>query len=513
MQIDARNIEQNTLIQGDICIIGAGIAGITMALDLIDSPFKIILLEGGGFEYDAKVQDLYAGENTGQRYFPLRSSRLHYFGGTSGHWGGMCAPFDPLDFRKRSWVPHSGWPIAYEDLQTYYEKAHESLELGPFQYELDYWSKQFSDMEPLPFNKENIWAKMWQFSPPTRFGTKYKERIAKAKNIHLYTYANCTAIESNDLGNTIRQIHVQNHDGKSHRVRARHYVLACGAVQNARILLASEMGRGPGLGNQHDQVGRYFMEHMEIKSAEMWLSRPFNTSLYGFRSTNRRPRAEIAVTEKVQQQQAMLNGTASLTYLPVAREQKALIDLWENEDPRLAYDNFVQNFSNSRQYNDAATEAGHHRAYELYTRMEQAPNPNSRITLSGEKDALGVPKAILHWELTELDLLSIQKLYHIIAKEAGTSGIGRVRLDPFLLAERSLKVPDTMGGGWHHMGTTRMSENPKEGVVNKHCRVHGIANLHVAGSGCFSTAGAANPTLTLSALSLRLSDRLKSIAR
>lgn len=511
MHIDARNIDQNTLIQGDICIIGAGIAGITMALDLIDSGYKVILLESGGFEYDGQVQDLYRGENTGQRYFPIRSSRLHYFGGTSGHWGGLCAPLDPQDFKKRSWVPHSGWPIDFEDLNPFYEKAHQFLELGPYQYDLDYWREQYPDMEPLPFNKEVIWAKIWQFSPPTRFGTRYKEAIEKAENIALYTYANCTAIDTDESNSTITRVHIKNHAGKSHRVNARHYVLACGAIQNARLLLASKQERRTGLGNKYDQVGRYFMEHLEIKSAELWLSKPYSTALYGFRSTNRRPRAEIAISEQVQEQQKMLNGTASLTYLPVAREQGALIDLWENEDPRLAYDNFVKNFSKSRDYNSVATEAGHHQAYELYTRMEQAPNPNSRIQLTDEKDALGVPKVSLHWDLTELDRNSIRKLYEVISREAGMSGIGRVRLDPFLWKEKSAEIPDKMGGGWHHMGTTRMSEDPKLGVVDPHCKVHGISNLFVAGSACFPTAGAVNPTLTLSALSLRLCDRLRSI--
>ena len=205
----------------------------------------------------------------------------------------------------------------------------------------------------------------------------------------------------------------------------------------------------------------------------------------------------------------MLNGTASMTYLPVANEQGALIDLWENEDPRLAYDNFIKNFRGARQYSDQATDAGHHRAYELYTRMEQAPNPNSRVSIEREKDSLGVHKAKLHWDLTELDMTSIKKLYEIIGKEVGISGVGRVRLDEFLWPENLNEVPDTMGGGWHHMGTTRMSQDPKKGVVDKNCQVHGINNLFIAGSGCFTTAGAPNPTLTLVALSLRLADHIK----
>ena len=264
-----------------------------------------------------------------------------------------------------------------------------------------------------------------------------------------------------------------------------------------------------GLGNKRDVVGRYFMEHLEIKSAELWLAKPFSTSLYGFRSRIRRPRAEIAISEKVQESNKMLNGTASLTYLPVANEQKALIDLWENEDPRLAYDHFIKNFRAANDQYDKATEAGHHRAYELYTRMEQAPNPNSRVSIDREKDGLGVPKAKLHWQLTGLDMTSIRKLYEIIGREVGMSGVGRVRMDDFLWAEKKEAIPESMGGGWHHMGTTRMSDDPKKGVVDKNCKVHDIDNLYIAGSGCFATAGAPNPTLTLVALSLRLSYHLK----
>ena len=280
MHIDARNIENNSLIRGDICIIGAGAAGISMALDLIGSPYKVILLEGGGFEYDDKVQDLYQGRNTGQRYFPIRSSRLHLFGGTTGHWGGLCAPFDELDFKKRSWVPHSGWPIELSDLHPYYEKAQVPLELGPYRYDLEYWREQYPDMEPFPLNEEVIWSKMWQFSPPTRFGSRYRETLEKAENIHLYTYANCTNLAANEAVNRVKEIEISNHEGKTHRVRAKYFVMACGAIQNARLLLASNRQNKVGLGNDRDQVGRYFMEHLEIKSAELWLAKPYSTALY-----------------------------------------------------------------------------------------------------------------------------------------------------------------------------------------------------------------------------------------
>ena len=131
MHIDARNLANNSVIQGDICIIGAGTAGISIALEWINTPYKVILLEGGGFEYDDKVQELYNGKITGQKYYPLKSARLHYFGGTTGHWAGMCAPFDEIDFKKRDWVPNSGWPINRKDLDPFYARANKTLQVGP----------------------------------------------------------------------------------------------------------------------------------------------------------------------------------------------------------------------------------------------------------------------------------------------------------------------------------------------------------------------------------------------
>ncbi len=150
------------------------------------------------------------------------------------------------------------------------------------------------------------------------------------------------------------------------------------------------------------------------------------------------------------------------------------------------------------------------RAFRLNTRIEQVPNPGSRVTIGPEKDELGVPRANLHWELDELEWKSIRKLNELVGQQMGKTGIGRVRLLEYLRDPDNIYWPDGTNGGWHHMGTTRMSEDPKQGVVDSNCRVHGINNLYIAGSACYSTAGAPNPTLTLVALSLRLSDHIKN---
>lgn len=509
MNSDARELEDNSLIEGDLCIIGAGTAGISMALDWVKSPYKIILLEGGGFEYEDKIQDLYDGTTTGQKYFPLKSARLHYFGGTTGHWAGMCSPMDPLDFKTREWVPESGWPISRTDLEPYYGKANEVLKVGPNNYTYSYWNDRIPNLNPFPLDKKVIWNKMWQFSQ-TRYNNQYKKAVIEAKNIHLYTYANAVELKTGENVSEITEVIVKNHAGKSHRVRAKHFVLACGTIQNARMLLASNAQAKNGLGNDNDLVGRYFQEHLEVASAELWLAKPFPTDLYSWDYGVTKASAELAFTEAVQTQQRMLNGTISLMPLSVAKHQKPRMETWQDGDPRIAAEKTFSHWDEAAE--KGKTEKGNiERAYQLSTRIEQAPNPNSRVTLNREKDELGVPRVNLHWELTPLDKYSVRRMYQILAHQIGMAGIGRIKLNEFLRDETDNTFPDSTNGGWHHMGATRMADDPKKGVVDSNCKVHGISNLFVAGAACFTTSGAPNPTLTLVAMTMRLSDHLKTV--
>jgi len=504
MHTDARNIENHTLIEGDICIIGAGAAGISIALEWINTPYRVILLEGGGFEYEDRMQALYRGKTTGQRYYPLESARLHYFGGTTGHWAGFCSPLDEIDFEKRDWVPHSGWPIQRSDLDTFYARAQKNLDLGPYEYSFPEYQKEDKSLVPLPFDEEAVFNKMWQFSPPSRFGAKYRDTILKAPNIHLYTYANVCDIGANENVSAIKEVIVKNFAGKEHTVRAKYFISACCAIQNARLLLASNRQAPKGLGNDNDLVGRFFMEHLEIKSAEIWFPDPDPLKLYLLDFGKTKYRAELGITAKKQEEHRILNGTASFTPLEIARTQPAFIDIWTKDQKQRE-----KNMSDFSKTEDQFKSTNRFRNFQLFTRVEQAPNPDSRITLDTEKDELGMPRAMLHWELTPLEKRSIRTIYEIIGKQAGLSQKGRVRLLEYLWDEDDHSWPEFTGGGWHHMGTTRMGTNPKQSVVNADCKVHSIDNLYIAGSSCYVTAGAPNPTLTLVALSLRLSDHLK----
>lgn len=508
MHTDARTLDDNSVIEGDICIVGAGAAGISMALEWANTAYDVILLEGGGFNVEADVQDLYAGESVGQRYFPLQSARLHFFGGTTGHWAGWSAPFDPQDFEHRDWVPHSGWPITLNDLTPYYNRAAEVVELQQYSFDIDTYTGTDPDLVKLPFDNSPVWTKMWQLSPPTRFGKHYRDAIVNAPNIHLYTHANVCDIQANDAVSAVDHLEIRDLNGKSHQVRARKFIMACGAMQNARMLLASNSQAPAGLGNDHDLVGRYFMEHLEVDSARLLLPNPGPMKLYTVDIFISRFFGELSLTAEKQAALRSLNCTASLR--PVSTGESPLSIERYPEDAAETIRMFESMEANIRNGNVQLIDHSQIKTYGMHTRLEQAPNPNSRISLSHEKDALGVPRTKLDWQLTELDKHSIRSFYETVGEEAGRLGIGRVQLNDWLLEDEPM-WPAHLAGGWHHMGTTRMHTNPREGVVDENCQVHGIQNLYVAGSATFPTAGAANPTLTIIALSLRLSDHLKQI--
>jgi choline dehydrogenase-like flavoprotein len=519
MHTDARMIENDTLIDGDICIVGAGAAGISIALEFLNTSYKVILLEGGGFEYEERIQELYNGKTTGQPYYPIKSTELHYFGGTTGHWGGMCSLFDPIAFQKRDWVDKSGWPISQETLLPYYERAHINLDIDIFNFNLNYWQNKDPTLLSFPFDEDVIWTKIWKFSPPTRFGTKYKDVIVNSKNIHLYTYANVVDLTTNENISVLNKATVKNYTQKTHYVTAKYFILACAGIQNPRILLAANKQALKGLGNDYDLVGRYFMEHLELKSAELWLKQ--NSELKLYMNASPRVQGELAIMPKKQAEYKILNGIVSFTPLEYAKKLPSYIEIWSNDDPRenekqvakaiyRAEGNRINRFFNSFKSDKANLK---HKTFQMTLRLEQAPNPLSRVILSDKKDELGVPRAALNWVFTPLEKKSIIKIYEIIGQQAGASGIGRVKLSDELLDESNDSLPTTTSGGWHHMGTTRMSKDPKDGVVDANCKVHGIHNLFIAGASCFTTGAGVNPTYTIVALSIRLADHLKEILK
>ncbi len=486
MLLDARSVPESGRVETDVCVIGAGAAGITLARELSGAPFRVALLESGGFDPDPATQALYRGRVYGRRYFTLDSCRSRQFGGSTNCWQGLCRPLDPIDFEAREWVPHSGWPFPAAALEPFYVRAQQVLRLEAFLYEAARWATP--ERPPLPFLGDAIESRVFQVSP-TRLGEVYRDEILRAPNVDTWLFANVVEIETDPEARRVEAVRVATLGGRSFPVQARLFVLATGGIENARILLASSRAQSQGLGNGHDLVGRFFMEHPHVVAgAFLPSSRDVSLAFYRAHDTGRVKLAGyLTGSDSLQRAERLLGFSSFLA-----------------QDAPLP--GFEQALSRVVGEADGARGAPAPRAVFFMNEIEQAPNPSSRVRLGEERDALGMPRVRLEWRLSAIDKLSIRRAHVLLARELGRAGLGRLQL---MLSDDDHQWPPELGGGRHHMGTTRMHVDPKQGVVDETGRVHGVANLYVAGSSVFPTGGAANPTLTLVALALRLADHLK----
>jgi choline dehydrogenase-like flavoprotein len=483
--LDARTIPRDSTLETDICIVGAGAAGITLARELADRPFRVALLESGGFEAEPDTQALYRGRVHGRPYFKLHEARSRQFGGSTNCWHGMCRPLEPIDFEARDWVPRSGWPFGSEELRPYYERAQAVCRLEAFDYGAGRWESP--ERMPLAFASDAIESRVFQVAAH-RFGAIYRAVLTRAANLHTYLFANVVEFEANEPVSRVARVRVACLDGNRFSLRARHFVLATGGIENARLLLVSNRRRGVALGNAHGLVGRYFMEHPHVLSGAFL---PSNSELsLGFYRA--RPAGSIVVS-------------GLLIPSPAVQRRERMLGFGAFLAPTLELPPFEVSLARMIAEMDGHPEAPAQQAVLFMNEAEQAPNRESRVRLTQERDALGVPVVQLEWRLSSIDKRSLRRGHEILARELGRAGLGRLQI---LLDEDDHRWPREMEGGRHHMGTTRMHADPKQGVVDPDARVHGIENLYVAGSSVFPTSGASNPTLTLVALALRLADRL-----
>ena len=517
MFIDFRTVNNGKTITSDLCIIGAGAAGITIARELTKGKQRVCIVESGGFDFSPETQALYDGENIGLPYFDLNTCRLRFLGGTTNHWNGQCAPLSQMDFETRTWVPHSGWPISKADLDPYYLKALPVCQIGPDTFDARAWMNW--GIEPPSFNPEKIQSHFWQNSPPTNFGQVYREELKSAENITVLLHANVTHIRTDDSGETVTHVDIGALNGKRGQVLAKVFILACGGIENPRLLLISNHVHPEGLGNKYDLVGRFFMDHptavcgrAEIANVDYVLD-TFTSKI--FEGIRYRPGLKIGEEEQRRKQVLNICATFQSESHPAIETGKQLLDtLKEGEIPEDLGEKIriVMNDLDDVAEYAACRLKGEGKCttiINLRTRQEQAPNPQSRVSLSQELDALGIPRLRLDWRFTELERKSLKAMAVTLGSEFGRLNLGRVQLPAWLANDGD---PEWISGSYHHMGTTRMADSPKNGVVNKDCKVHGTKNLYVAGSSVFPTSGFANPTLTLVALALRLADHL-SIAR
>ncbi len=509
--IDARSLPDHSLLEADLAIIGGGPAGISLAHAFIGSKVRVCLIESGGLQFDRQVQELYDGESTGIDY-PLKANRLRFFGGSSNHWGGYCRPLEAIDLEQRDWVPYSGWPFSIEEITPYYPTASKLVEIAPLNYtDKAYWDKASGQVTPEPVTGR-IQVRYTHFSPPTRFGSRYGDELRRSGNIQVLLNANVVNIASQEQGQKVSRLDIRTLTGRSHQVRARLYVLATGGLENARMLLLSNQEIPAGLGNQHDQVGRYFMEHPHILGAAQFVvgDQKRLPQIYGQQifADGRSAHAAFNPTAASLRQRRLLNATVMLGKAGIYHTTTKTD--WANGRSHMDMLKAARRFltdglgvADPNQPELLGSWLG------LGCACEQTPNPDSRVSLAETRDALGLRRIRLDWRLTEQERRSVVEHIRTAAMELGALGIGRMLTD--ILDDG--RWPDKVVGGSHHMGTTRMHDDPRQGVVDRNCKVHGVGNLYIAGSSVFPTSGVSNPTLTLVALTLRLADHLQPLLK
>lgn len=518
MLIEARSLPDDAFLCSDVCIVGGGIAGIVLALELEKRGVSSILLEAGGRKRSASSQSEYDGDVDGLAY-DLAESRTRQFGGSSNCWWGWCSPLSEADFRKRPWVQHSGWPIGTSDLAAYYPAAAKALDVDEFG-----GRDRYDGTPSQAFASEDLATWFSHLSPPTRFGRRHLKALAKSSRIKLLLNAPATEILTADPPHRARGVRI-GLPGRSLIVHARAVVLAAGGIENPRLLLLSNAVEATGVGNRYDNVGRYFMDHPRLRIGRAVFDDPASVRrLYDVRYyhangslASERFCGSIGLTERMQEKDALLQCYSGFIASYVGEHApgvdiaksvyKAVIHANTRALPPRSFAKAITALpAAALAYGASLTRAtALVRHFQIQSVLEPLPDRDNRVTLSSRRDTLGLNRAHLAWRIGEMEKRTHAAALRAIGKAVERRGLGHVRYDE-----------EELGAGWeslvlptnHHMGTTRMSEDPRSGVVDVNCRVHGYDNLYVAGSSVFPTGGGQPPTFTIVALTLRLADTL-----
>lgn len=542
----ADTLEVGTVLTADLCIVGAGPAGISLALAMRDSGLDVLLLEGGREQLDPRAQALMEGESAdAAMHSPPVFYRQRRLGGASTIWGGRCVPLDPLDFEPREAVPGSGWPIGYDEVARHYPAATRLCEAGQGGY---------SAASALPAGTPPMFAGalgheatvdgVERFSCPTDFGARYRTRLAHARRVRVITGVNCTAVRLHGDGRQVKHLDLATLDGRRLQARARAVVLAVGGLETPRLLLASNDVHQAGLGNAHDVVGRYYMCHIAGSVGSLALAGPPAAVRHGYERSADGVyiRRRLALTAESQRQLGVANMVARLHFPAVADPShgssvlsgiflsRSLLSHEYSRRVANAQDGgmrrTLRHLGNVLRYpHDAAGFLTHwllkhhvaprrfpsvilkNRAnrFSLEINAEQRPLAESRVTLIPATDALGMPRMKVDWRYHRADIDSVGRSLQQIGKSVAQTGLGTYTFDEARL-EEDLTCFGAYGG--HHIGTARMGRDERSSVVDADCRVHGVENLWIASSAVFPTSGQANPTLSIVALSLRLAEHL-----
>jgi choline dehydrogenase-like flavoprotein len=503
--LDFDELQNGAQLDADICIAGAGAAGITLALELLDSGHRILLVESGGEQHEPAVQGLHESECDDQLMKrSLHEGRARIFGGTTTLWAGQVMPLDESDFARREWLPASGWPFDFSTLAPYYRRADRILALEPISYDEDAWPTR--SRRPPRLDPVKLRFRYSRFSPTPNLARAHRARLDNASALTVLLHASAVKLETTPDGSSIERMELRSLSGKCAFATARRYVLSCGAVETARLLLAS------GVGN--DLVGRYFQEHVHVKLPVRPASRRKFQAMFNTRHVNgARYYPKIVASRELQQRHELLNVGGDVCYdldpNSAVESAKLLLHALHRPELRREVPRAAASIATKpHQLFGAAFRrlVLKHKLSEgpgpisFCVQCEAPPDPDNRVSLDSETDALGMPRARVRWRISELERRSIELFSRTLADEFSAHGVGEIDLS---------SVSD-YAAGFHHLGTTRMHDDRGLGVVDADCRLHDVQNLYVGSGSVFPAGGYSNPTLTIMALCVRLADHLKA---
>jgi len=525
MLINGDDLKNQKTIKASVCILGGGVAGLTLAKELKESFSDIVLLESGSNEYTQQAQNLYKANSVSPYYPDTSVSRLRFLGGASNHWANNTSPFTPIDFEMREWIDNSGWPITFDDISPYYKKAAQYCGTGDDGYLNDYWFKLLNQKDSFSSqaNIETMIAKA--ALPPTRFFYAYGEELAGSHNVTIYKNSNVVDIDYSSSTAKITKVYFENYNGIRHSVEADYFVVCFGGIENARMMLLFNEKYNNKLGNKFDNVGRYFMDHPMVSPVHVHTGG--DKTLQNFSSVveSKAIVSFYSLTEK-----ALKNFKTTNIRLPLGPASE-----YELSDGISSFhilnqsfakgklpDDFGSHLSNFVMDMDMVIEAISRKSFDTplfesandfdgfnsRIMLEQAPHRDNQIKLGNTKDSFGIPRVDIKWELKAIDRERLWRSLEVFSLAVGEADLGRVRL----LKERSDRLfGDQMGFGHHHMGTTRMWVDESKGVVDGNQKVFGTNNLYIAGSSVFTTGSHVPPTLTIVAMTIRLAEHIKGL--
>ncbi len=515
----------------DVCIIGAGAAGLSLARSLDPRLFRVCVLESGRKDPSSEAQSLNEADCVGLDY-DLAESRCRALGGTLHSWQGTIAPLDPIDFEPREWIPHSGWPVSAGEMREAYSHAYKVLgmeevaarfeNIGPDRRsEIERFGVSSEVFRPKPF----IMLKQHLEGLCRRL----RNDVVQRSNVTCVTDATVVEIvPSEDHESVASLARARSLRGDvEKRVFAKRFVICTGGLEAPRLLLASRRRHSQGLGNERDVVGRYFMDHPRLRSSVQPLPEARSAPILRHVALGKYGgKAGLVVTDKLQRERRLGNYNIFLTNVSVDLERQAAkaLSLQDRPSPTVRESEQTKKSARIRTMQalrrawrtmpvtmrveiESAMSRSAFRNLAVVLKMEQAPNPDSRILLSDQNDRLGMPRLILDWRLCDEDMRMLRDFQAVLQDAFSANGLAADEIN-FHDPDSGMVFQDSS----HPMGGTRMADSPQSGVVDRDLRVFGFANLYVSSSSVFPTAGNANPTLTIIALSCRLAKTLNAEA-